>query len=208
MREQQFHSEKVGYTFETTHATIDVVTEEYKVASCESHSKSPNIVAKEMQIFEVAMDVAKYVCWALQEGYSRFTFQHLLDFVVEFDEIFCKLFSIQVIEMTGWIFEHVYNPLRERMRRILILHLLQNTPCSKRGIAAHTLSLLCYQLPTRRRLVVFHSHGRRRQRMVSTLALASRQLVRQTTHLLLQRCNLRLFLRQQQPCLGLFPFLF
>jgi len=130
--ERLFHGQQVGDRFETTEASIDVITEKQKVSRRQTHAEAPDIVGEKMQIFQIAVNIAKHVAGALQKYHAWFLFQQVFAMFAQFQQVFGKLLRIQVIHVLRGVLKHVENALNGRRDRVTLLALrrhkiIQNT---------------------------------------------------------------------------------
>ena len=110
----QFQGKQIGQTFQTLLAPIDIVTQKQKVARRQTQAETPQIVTKKVQIFQIAMNVAKDIGGRLQKDDARFRFQQVAHADGNFVQILGKLLRIQVIQMLRRTLKHVNNALNRR----------------------------------------------------------------------------------------------
>ena len=106
-----FHGEEVGDRFEAAEAAVNVIAEKQKVSRRQTHAEAPNIVGEEVQIFQIAVNVAKDVARTLQKDDTRFLFQQVFATFTQFQQVFGKLLRIQVIHVLRGMLEHVEDAL-------------------------------------------------------------------------------------------------
>ena len=73
----------------------------------EQTRRVPNIVRKEVKIFQVAMDVPEYVTRRLQINGTGFSFENMSNLLAEFEQIFCKLFTVKIIDVCIRTLKHI-----------------------------------------------------------------------------------------------------
>jgi hypothetical protein len=139
----QLHGQEIGRDFQTGHAPIDVISQEQEATGCQGHSQPPNIVGEKMQIFQIAMNVSKDVSRTLHIDDPWFSFEDMTDFLTQLEEIFGKLFTVQVIQMFRRPLKHVQNSKGQGMIGIVIVHTGQGRHDLLRvntGLTAHSFA--------------------------------------------------------------------
>ena len=105
--QRELHNEQIRHAFQTAHAPVDVVAQKDKVARRQRHPQPPNVVGEEVQVLEVAVDVAEDVGRTLEEGDAGFGLQQRTDAGVELEEVLGELGAVEVRHVGGWLLEHL-----------------------------------------------------------------------------------------------------
>ena len=121
--ERLLHGQQVRTSFEAAEASVDVIAKEQKVSRRQTHAEAPDIVGKEMQIFQITVNIAKHVARALQKYHARFLFQQVFAMFAQFQQVFGKLLRVQVIHVLRGVLKHVENALNGGRDRVTLLAL-------------------------------------------------------------------------------------
>lgn len=104
--QRELHNEQIRHAFQTAHAPVDVVAQKDKVARRQRHPQPPNVVGEEVQVLEVAVDVAEDVGRTLEEGDAGLGLQQGTDAGVELEEVLGELGAVEVRHVGGGVLEH------------------------------------------------------------------------------------------------------
>ena len=105
--QRELHTKEVGHALQAAHAAVDVVAQEDEVARRQRHAQPPDVVGEEVQVLQVAVDVAEDVGRTLEEGDARLGLEDGADAGVELEQVLCKLGAVQVRHVGGRVLEHL-----------------------------------------------------------------------------------------------------
>eukprot|EP00515_Schizochytrium_aggregatum_P004943 CAMPEP_0202051872 /NCGR_PEP_ID=MMETSP0963-20130614/4903_1 /ASSEMBLY_ACC=CAM_ASM_000494 /TAXON_ID=4773 /ORGANISM="Schizochytrium aggregatum, Strain ATCC28209" /LENGTH=493 /DNA_ID=CAMNT_0048617085 /DNA_START=229 /DNA_END=1710 /DNA_ORIENTATION=+ len=97
IRMQQFLREQVGHELDAVRATVHVVPEEEKLSGSQVHAHRPDVVRKELQVLQVAVQVAEDVHWRLELENARLGRELLRGAFTEVDEAIGKVLGLEVV---------------------------------------------------------------------------------------------------------------
>ena len=105
--QRELHNEQICHALQAAHAAVDVVPQKDEVARRQRHAQPPNVVGEEVQVLEVAVDVAEDVGRTLEEGDARLGLQQRTDAGVELEDVLGELGAVEVRHVGGWLLKHL-----------------------------------------------------------------------------------------------------
>mmetsp|Transcript_23109 Transcript_23109/g.64075 ORF Transcript_23109/g.64075 Transcript_23109/m.64075 type:complete len:319 (+) Transcript_23109:1541-2497(+) len=116
----QLHRQEIRNDFQTVHAPIHVVAQKQKVPGGETHAEPPDIVGKEMEIFQVPVNVPEYVTGTLQVNDAGFPFQDLPNLLAQLEQVRGKELVSQVLDVLVRTLEHFHDAHDDGMASVPI----------------------------------------------------------------------------------------
>ena len=107
MGQRELHAKEVGHALQAAHAAVDVVAQEDEVARRQRHAEPPDVVGEEVQVLQVAVDVAEDVGRTLEEGDARLGLEDWADAGVELEQVLGELGAVEVGHVGGRVLEHL-----------------------------------------------------------------------------------------------------